>query len=240
MSFVRGAAGCASGEEAYSLAILLLEEGLAGQCRLLATDLSRATLVKARRGIYGAWSLRGEGALAARPYLHGHGNHYVVDEVVRRLVTFDQLNMALDFDPACATGVRGMDLILCRNVLIYFDHKTVRTVARRLYESLAEGGWLITASTDPPLAGEAPFEIVATDHGVFYRSGASSPARPISPESARPEIACARSLAAQRDTEGTPAAAPAGLAGGDGTRVSARARRRRRLGRHGAADSRAG
>ena len=214
-------AGCASGEEAYSLAILLLEEGLAGQCRLLATDLSRATLVKARRGIYGAWSLRGEGALAARPYLHGHGNHYVVDEVVRRLVTFDQLNMALDFDPACATGVRGMDLILCRNVLIYFDHKTVRTVARRLYESLAEGGWLITASTDPPLAGEAPFEIVATDHGVFYRSGASSPARPISPESARPEIACARSLAAQRDTEGTPAAAPAGLAGGDGTRVGA-------------------
>jgi len=217
-------AGCASGEEAYSLAILLLEEGLAGQCRLLATDLSRASLIKARRGTYGAWSLRGEGALAARPYLHGHGNHYVLDEVVRRLVTFDHLNLALDFDSACATSVWGIDLILCRNVLIYFDPKTVRTVARRLYESLAGGGWLITASTDPPLAGKAPFEVVATDHGVFYRSGASSASRPIGPESARPEIACASSSAAQRDTEGTPAAAPAGLAGGDGSRVGARAR----------------
>ena len=217
-------AGCASGEEAYSLAILLLEEGLAGQCRLLATDLSRASLIKARRGTYGAWSLRGEGALAAHPYLHGHGNRYVVDEVVRRLVTFDHLNLALDFDPACTTGVWGMDLILCRNVLIYFDPTTVRTVARRLYESLAEGGWLITASTDPPLAGEAPFEVVATDHGVFYRGGASSPSRPISPESARPETACASSFAAQRDTAGIPAAAPAGLAGGDGSRVGAGAR----------------
>jgi len=117
-----------------------------------------------------------------------------------------------------------MDLILCRNVLIYFDPKTVRTVARRLYESLADGGWLITASTDPPLAGEAPFEVVAMDHGVFYRSGASSASRPIGPESARPEIACASSAAAQRDTEGTAAAVPAGLAGGDGSRVDARER----------------
>jgi len=65
---------------------------------------------------------------------------------------------------------------------------------------------------------------VATDHGVFYRSGASSASRPIGPESARPEIACASSSAAQRDTEGTPAAAPAGLAGGDGSRVGARER----------------
>ena len=62
-----------------------------------------------------------------------------------------------------------MDLILCRNVLIYFDKKTVRAVAARLHASLAEGGWLLTASSDPPLSDDAPFESVVTEQGVFYR-----------------------------------------------------------------------
>jgi chemotaxis protein methyltransferase CheR len=162
-------AGCASGEEAYSLAIVLLEEGLAGRCSLLATDLSRAMLEKARRATYGEWSLRGHGAEAARPHLRGEGHRFVVAEGVRRLVTFDYLNLASETDPASATGAWGMDLILCRNVLIYFNRETVRSVARRLHDALAEGGWLITASTDPPLAGLVPLDVVLTDHGVFYR-----------------------------------------------------------------------
>ena len=172
-------AGCASGEEAYSLAILFLEEGMADRCRLLATDLSRALLAKARRGLYGAWSLRGEGAEAARPYLLHQGNRYAVAEDVRRLVTFDSLNLARDLYPSPATGVCEMDLILCRNVLIYFDRETVRTVARRLYDSLAEGGWLITASTDPPLAEDAPFETVVSGQGIFYRRGSRPASRSI-------------------------------------------------------------
>src|SRR5207249_6830472 len=139
----------------------------------------RATLAKARQGLYGAWSLRGEGAEAARPYLRRQGKCYIVDERVRRLVTFDCLNLARNVAPAPATDVRGMDLILCRNVLIYLDRETVRTVARRLYESLADGGWLVAASTDPPLTDEAPFEVVVTDHGVFYRNGTQSASRSI-------------------------------------------------------------
>ncbi|HZW30316.1 MAG TPA: CheR family methyltransferase [Isosphaeraceae bacterium] len=185
-------AGCASGEEAYSLAILFLEEGVADHCRLLATDLSRAMLRKARRGLYGAWSLRGEGAEAARPYLKPQGTHYAVAEHVRRLVTWDCLNLARDVYPSPATGVWGMDLILCRNVLIYFDRETVRRVARRLYDALAAGGWLLTASTDPPLAEDAPLETVVSDQGVFYRRGPRPASRPIrrggepTPEAAAP------------------------------------------------------
>jgi chemotaxis protein methyltransferase CheR len=174
-------AGCATGEEAYSLAILFLEEGMADRCHLLATDLARANLTKARRGRYGAWSLRGGGALAARPYLHRQGNRYDVAERVRRLVAFDSLNLVRDAYPAPAAGLWVMDLIVCRNVLIYFDRATVRTVARRLYETLAEGGWLITASTDPPLADDAPFQTVVSDQGVFYRSGARPVAQGILP-----------------------------------------------------------
>ena len=62
-----------------------------------------------------------------------------------------------------------MHIILCRNVLIYFNAETIQAVARRLYDTLAPGGWLLTAASDPPLAAHAPFETVTTDAGVLYR-----------------------------------------------------------------------
>ena len=65
-----------------------------------------------------------------------------------------------------------MHIIFCRNVLIYFNAETIQAVARRLYETLAPGGWLLTAASDPPLAGHARFETVTTDAGVLYRRGA--------------------------------------------------------------------
>jgi chemotaxis protein methyltransferase CheR len=161
--------GCASGEEAYSLAIVFLEEGLGERCYLLATDISRAALARCHQATYGSWSLRGPGAAVAAPYLTSRGNRFVVHDRVRRVVTFAYLNLSRDALPSFAGGTWGMDLILCRNVMIYFDAVTVRGVARRLFEALAPGGWLITAASDPPLGGEAPFEVVVTDVGVFYR-----------------------------------------------------------------------
>ncbi len=162
-------AACASGEEAYSLAMLIEEEKLAGQVHVLATDISRAALSKARLGDYGPWSLRGEGEAIARRHLRREGNRIVVGESIRKSISFEYLNLALDVYPSFVTGTWGLDLVLCRNVLIYFDRDTVRAVAQRLYSSLAEGGWLITASSDPPLGDAAPFEVVVADEGVFYR-----------------------------------------------------------------------
>jgi chemotaxis protein methyltransferase CheR len=92
------------------------------------------------------------------------------------------LNLALDVYPSFATGTCGLDLIMCRNVMIYFDAPTVRAVARRLFECLAPGGWLLTGSADPPLAAFAPFTIVVTDAGVLYRrepAGAASVKAPV-------------------------------------------------------------
>jgi chemotaxis protein methyltransferase CheR len=162
-------AACASGEEAYSLAILFTETGLAGKVCLLATDISRAALAKAGRGEYRSWSLRDTGAQAAGPYLRTTRDGVILHEAIRRLPTFEHLNLAQDVYPSLATGTWGMDLIFCRNVLIYFDQELVRAVARRLYEALAPGGWLFTASTDPPLSNAAPFESVVRSEGVFYR-----------------------------------------------------------------------
>jgi chemotaxis protein methyltransferase CheR len=163
-------AACASGEEAYSLAILLAQEGAGLQSHLLATDISRAALAKARRAVYGAWSLRGEGAAAARPYLQPQSDaRFLLDDRIRRRVRFEYLNLALDVYPSLTTDTWGMHIVFCRNVLIYFNQETIEATARRLYQSLAPGGWLFTAASDPPLAPYARFEPVTTDAGVFYR-----------------------------------------------------------------------
>lgn len=123
----------------------------------------------ARNARYTAWSLRGDGAFAARPHLVPSGKEYRLDEAMRRRVLFAHLNLALDAYPSFSAGIWAMDLILCRNVLIYFDADTVRRTAQRLFASLADGGWLITASSDPPLWEHAPFEVVADANGLFYR-----------------------------------------------------------------------
>jgi len=162
-------AGCASGEEPYSLAMLCQQEGLAGQCSILATDISSEALDKAKKATYGKWSLRARNRMSADEYLHQDGQRYHVHKQIRRLVHFEFVNLALDVYPSFATATMALDLILCRNVLIYFDADTIRRVANRLFESLADGGWLITASGDPPLSDHAPFETVVTDHGIFCR-----------------------------------------------------------------------
>jgi chemotaxis protein methyltransferase CheR len=168
-------AGCASGEEAYSLAIVFEQAGLAASTRVLATDISPAALAKARLATYREWSLRGPGREWALAYLRWTGDRYELDERLRDRVTFEALNLALDVYPALASGTWGVDLLLCRNVLIYFDRETVAAVARRLFASLAPGGSLITASCDPALAEFAPFEVVLADQGIYYRRPIKSP-----------------------------------------------------------------
>jgi chemotaxis protein methyltransferase CheR len=185
--FVRiWSAGCASGEEAYSLAMICAQEGLADEPHILATDISPVALGKAREASYGQWSLRGERAAEACQYLRPLGDRYEVDPQIRRLVQFEFLNLALDVYPSFVTRTVGLDVILCRNVLIYFNRETIKEVARRLFDSLAPGGWLITASGDPPLEHYAAYETVVTTAGVFYRrpleetsEAAGEPPRPI-------------------------------------------------------------
>jgi chemotaxis protein methyltransferase CheR len=121
-------AGCASGEEAYSLAILLDEAG--DDAPVFASDLSRASLAKARAAVYGPWSLRGVDAAVVRRHFRPRDGRHVLDERIRRRVSFMPLNLAADGYPSLA-GPWGMDLILCRNVLMYFHPEAVKHTARR-------------------------------------------------------------------------------------------------------------
>ena len=168
-------AGCATGEEAYSLAILIEEEGLDQGAVVLGTDLSTAALEKARAGSYSDWSMRGVSGQFLQDYFrHERGRRILVDRI-RNKVRFERLNLVGQEDYAAA-GAFGMDLILCRNVLIYFGHETAGRIAARLFDCLAEGGMLLTAGADLPLGEYAPFEVEVTSVGLVYRRPHLAPA----------------------------------------------------------------
>lgn len=160
-------AGCASGEEPSSLAILLDERGALDGTLLLATDVSRAALTAARRALYRPWSLRGSDAHRARPYLDEGPEGLELSPRIREAVTYRRLDLASD--EYAAIGAVDLDVVLCRNVLIYFDAETIARVAMRLARTLREDGWLITGPSDPPLGDVTELEAVVHPEGVFHR-----------------------------------------------------------------------
>jgi len=172
-------AACASGEEPYSLAILCESVPKGTPFEILATDISEASLAKARTACYGDWSLRGDAMQEIRGYAKRVGERIQLDAKLTKKVKFESLNLSSNGYPSQATRTVDCDLILCRNVLIYFDRQTVIDVTQRLFASLAPGGWLIVASGDPPVNQFADFEVVRSSGGVYYR-------RPLQPASKTP------------------------------------------------------
>jgi chemotaxis protein methyltransferase CheR len=131
--------------------------------------VSRTALALARRAVYTRWSLRGVPDHIVRTYFVQEGNRFALAPAIRDAVEFRYLNLAEDTYPSLSTGIWGMDLILCRNVLIYFDAETVARVARQLIDSLSDDGWLLLGASDPPLGELAPCDVVVTDVGLAYR-----------------------------------------------------------------------
>jgi chemotaxis protein methyltransferase CheR len=162
-------AGCASGEEAYTLAILLDQRGLLPLASIVGTDLARGALALARRARYRRWSFRGVSPDVVAKYFEPRGNAFEVVPELRRSVDFRYLNLAVDEYPSLATGTSGMDLIVCRNVLMYFDAEAIARAAERLVASLSPDGWLVTGASDPPLGDLVSCEVVVTGAGLAYR-----------------------------------------------------------------------
>ena len=158
-------AGCATGEEAYSVAMALLEAGRAGQGdRVLATDVSARALAAAREGVYGPRALRKLPAALADRWLEGAGT-LRVKEPVRALVTFARHNlMAAEAAPG-----GPFDVVLCRNVLIYFDEATAARVVGRLAAALAPGGTLVLGPVEGVLGERAGLEPVAEAGATVLR-----------------------------------------------------------------------
>lgn len=147
-------AGCASGEEAYSLAMLvdmLLPERSGWDILILGTDIDSNAIAKARRGCYGSWSFRMVPDEIRQRYFNSEPNtphSYRLDERIRRMVTFRIANLVSEPFPDPASELHNLDLILCRNVFIYFEPAAVFAVAEKFAASLQEGGYLMTAHTE--------------------------------------------------------------------------------------------
>ncbi|MGQ0601621.1 MAG: CheR family methyltransferase [Anaerolineales bacterium] len=144
-------AGCASGEEAYSLAILiecLIPDLDQWNVHILATDINRQALAKARRGVYSPWSFREVPPDIHEAFFIHREREFEIAPHLRDCVTFAHLNLVEDVYPSLLTNTQAMDLILFRNVLIYFREATTRQIVGRLHTALAEGGWLVVGHAD--------------------------------------------------------------------------------------------
>ena len=145
-------AGCASGEEAYSIAMLLhktLPDIQDWQITVLATDISQRALQKAERGVYTQWSFRGTPAwLAEKYFTRLKGDQWKILPLIREMVTFSYLNLATDPFPARINNTQAMDIIFCRNVLMYFTPGVINRVVKNFSGALVEGGWLMVSPAE--------------------------------------------------------------------------------------------
>lgn len=148
-------AACATGEEAYSLALLACEAFGSRQppVRILATDVSGAALAAARAGRYRERSLRAVPGPLRERYFEPGGGAFVVGGALRGVVAHARHNLVAE--PAPPPGETQFDLIVCRNVLIYFDGDTADEVVARLRNAIRPGGALILGSADA-LSGAGP------------------------------------------------------------------------------------
>jgi len=169
-------AACSSGEEPYSVAMLLtrmianLKEW---NISILATDISPLSLKKAGEGVYGEWSFRETPRWVKEGCFKQRANKFEINPQVKRMVTFSCLNLAEDPYPAIINATNAMDIIFCRNVLIYFSRDRADAVISNLSRCLVDGGWLVVSPVEVPGTTAPPLlHPVRFPGAVLYRKGA--------------------------------------------------------------------
>jgi chemotaxis protein methyltransferase CheR len=166
-------AACASGEEPYSLAILLqqvLPDWRRWDLTILATDLNQTSLDKAAEGVYGEWSFRDAPPDFKESFFTRteHGR-FAIKEDIRQLVRFEQFNLAQSSWPAHLTGTNAMDIILCRNALMYFSPERAAGVIENLANSLKPEGWLAVSPSECSHTRFPRFDTVQVEGSILYR-----------------------------------------------------------------------
>ena len=178
-------AGCASGEEPYSVAIVLskLVAGLKGwNIEILATDVNSKSLLKASEGIYGEWSFRGVPSwVRSAHFAKVEEGRWAIAPAIKKMVRFARLNLMDDVYPPSSNYPNGLDAILCRNVLMYLTPEGMRKVVRQFHRSLATDGWLIVSPTETSQELFSEFATVSFGDLTFYRKSATYPPRMLGP-----------------------------------------------------------
>jgi chemotaxis protein methyltransferase CheR len=161
-------AGCSSGEEPYTIVMMALEAGLrpGADLRVHASDISRRCLARAREGEYREASFRETPPeLRGRYFKERNGNSVLAPEV-RRHVYFTRMNL---LEPARFALLGPLDVVLCRNVIIYFDRETKKQVIDSFASRLAPGGYLLLGHSESLIHVTSAFELAHLRNDLVYR-----------------------------------------------------------------------
>ncbi len=171
-------AGCCTGEEPYSIAMLLdrlLPDPAEWNVALLATDINPQFLRRATDAVYGDWSFRDTpGWIRERYFTRRKDGRFELLPHIRRRVTFSYLNLVDDVYPSLANNTNAMDVIFCRNVLMYFTAARAEQVVRNLHRALVDGGWLIVSPTETSHVLFSAFASVEFPGVVLYQKVAGA------------------------------------------------------------------
>ena len=163
-------AACSAGDEAYSLAILIRETIGPRHPRMdyeiVGTDIDTEVLEEARAGRYRKRSVRNVPPAYLRDYFDRSGEAFVVDPEIRDMVEFRSLNLT---DARDMRRMRNFDLIMCANVLIYFNETSKKNVLQGLYRSLRPGGYLFVGGSEALGGLDVPLEPVRHEGALAYR-----------------------------------------------------------------------
>jgi len=161
-------AGCSTGEEAYTIAMLILDSGLfhGWDVEVFGSDISRKVLAAARKGVYSRNALRETSPERLQRFFVAEGGKHLVKDEVRALVSFGHLNL---LDEHMVAILARFDVIFCRNVMIYFDLPARRRVLKSFHGRLAQGGYLLLGHSESLIHVTADFELVHLKNDLVYR-----------------------------------------------------------------------
>ncbi len=158
---------CSTGEEPYTLSIMLTEKNItANKFEIHASDLSEGVLSSAKKAIYNSYSIRNMPENYLRKYFSPEKQSYSLNASVKNTVKFNKINL---IDNNKIKSLRGMDVIFCRNVLIYFDAKAKQKVVSNLYDCLNPGGYLFIGSSESLHNVTRAFRPSVTNKVIMYQ-----------------------------------------------------------------------
>lgn len=159
-------AASSTGEEAYTIVMMLLEKRCCSRIEVLGSDISNEVIDAAKKAVYGSYSVRNVPPPYLAKYFKSNGWTHELDLSVKSLARFMNINLV---DSSRMRAVQGMDLVFCRNVLIYFDDKAKQKVVSMLYDSLRPGGFLIIGSAESLHSVTRAFKPVVFNKVVAYQ-----------------------------------------------------------------------
>ncbi|HEY9603247.1 MAG TPA: protein-glutamate O-methyltransferase CheR [Allocoleopsis sp.] len=165
-------AGCSSGEEPYSLAILLKEiipDLEQWHLTIVGLDINQEALKKAEKGVYRPWSFRRVDREIVQRYFRLRNDEYNIDSSINQMVIFKALNLVNGVFPLPNSALSEFDLILCRNVFIYFDSPAIERVLNKFYNALQPFGYLITGHAELYGQNLSQFQTKVFPESVVYQ-----------------------------------------------------------------------